>query len=186
MLGLAWALALADYLPGRPSLLRVVSVGNQNYRYYRLIQVNKRISNNKYLYGALLVIVLLLPFLFMLVSIRLGLFDTVSDADVEKTRAACADLAPPPGFTKIRDFEMVKSTSVVFSTHYRSESPPENVEKYFTDLLVPRGWKARVDRNQGTVRLIFQRDKVSIDVEYNDFSFTSDRQYGVACSFGLP
>ena len=141
---------------------------------------------DKMVFASLLAVLALLPVVIIAVAIKLGVFGTISPEEIEATKAACANLTPPSSFKKIRDFEMVKSNSAIFSSSYLSNAEPEMVEDYFSALLTAKGWELDSRENSATVTLGFRKNQTLINIEYPSLNFISDRQYGISCSYDLP
>jgi hypothetical protein len=140
--------------------------------------------NRKFRYIALIVLAGM-PFLFMLFSVSLGLFDTIPREEIAKVRSTCSELPNPPTFTKIKDFEIVKSRTAVVSTNFASNEDPETVKDFYTSWLSSNGWTMRSEKSSGTAKLIFERDRITVEVEYEMLNLGDERQYHVSCSYGI-
>lgn len=109
------------------------------------------------------------------------LFPRISDEEVKQTIDNCERLALLPSFKKVRDHQVVKSGTAVFSSEYLSNDNPKTVKEYFVNLLVSQGWeRASVDSTDG---MIFYKGKYSINFEHSTLNGGSDKKYIISCAW---
>ncbi|MBK9155161.1 MAG: hypothetical protein IPM25_13240 [Chloracidobacterium sp.] len=132
--------------------------------------------------GALSVV----PVLLMIVLMTSWPFERISEEEVNATRSACSELSLPKSFKKVRETKMVKWETAYFGTTYSSDEDPEAVKNHFLTTLQAQNWNSRIVEDAGLVRLLFEKEKISLAIEYYPSTFMSpETEYSVGCSFGL-
>lgn len=132
--------------------------------------------------GALSVV----PILLMIVMMTSWPFQRITEEEVRATRSACADLKVPASFKKVRESQNVKWETAYFGMTYSSAEDPEAVKSHFLTTLRAQNWNSRIVEDAGLVRLLCEKEMISLSIEYYPSSFMSpETEYRVGCSFGL-
>lgn len=147
--------------------------------------MKESIKKNKMYVNGLLSVIALLVVLFMYSCKTFeSQFQLISDEDIETTKSNCSNLLIPDSFVKVRDSELAKSGQAVFTTQYTSSVDPKTVDEHFYNQIVPHGWEYTSRKEGGDTFLYFDKGKFSIIIHYGIIGFSSNRLYGVSCTWG--
>lgn len=112
-------------------------------------------------------------------------FQKISPEELKTLKATCDNLPQPDFFLKVREDSVEKTDGATYGKNYRSKENPEQVKQFYSNALIPQGWRYKVYTDASTTDLDFRKGKYSIVINYQEVSFTSDRLYMVSCSWGV-
>lgn len=166
---------------GEKSIPRMFALVMKIYT-YTLARVN-RIAFQK---GSFLFCLSLVLFLSSCESIANLGGEPITDIEVNETRRLCKELKVPESFKVRRTSELTKYSTTDFTTQYESDADSlDEINRYFITQLTSQGWENHSYQTGGTVYLDFRKQKYSIDIEYDEFSLTRTRVFGITCSWGI-
>ncbi len=113
------------------------------------------------------------------------IFPQITPQEAEEVKNICSNLKPPPSFVKTRQRDSVKPNTALRSIQYSSPAEPEEVEKYFVNLLTHSGWSYQKKGFTPADQLFFKKGKFTIYIESPNFFSTSNKVYLVDCSIGI-
>jgi len=114
-----------------------------------------------------------------------AVFQQMSPQDLHTLEDTCSNLPRPDFFTKVKEYSIVKPEAATFSVNYRSSTLPAEVREFYSNVLIPQGWKYAFYSDGGTNQIDFRKGKYSVVIQYQDFSLTDDKLYMVSCSWGI-
>ena len=104
---------------------------------------------------------------------------------LEKLHQIAAETPVYPGFKEIGSHDGAHSANAVLSFYYRSTASYDEVKKFYTNDLPPKGWDGPQDRvnADGTVEIEFRKGEYSVSIFYDE-SATDATDWNYAISYG--
>jgi len=132
----------------------------------------------------------LISIFFPLICSSCGLYlnsldEKITPEERSSTKKMCTDLVVPVSFKKVGEFEVAKDGLEVYTINFESDENPDAVQTFFVNSLSQPGWAHFPRHTGGTTYLQFDKAKYSIVIEYDRFSLTATRLYGISCSLGV-
>jgi hypothetical protein len=110
----------------------------------------------------------------------------ITPQEAQEVKNICNNIKPHPSFTKKDEVDTVKPNLALRSTRYSSTEPPEEIEKYFVNLLNNSRWAYHKEYGGNSNTLIFKKDKFTINIVIETSNYlTSNKTHFIDCSIGI-
>jgi hypothetical protein len=146
-------------------------------------------GNNGYSIGGIIVIILIFVLQALMPDWSKQLSPNRDDAKLKELRKLAFDTPTYPEFDVVSETSGSRDIGAHISERYRSSASYDNVKKFYSDVLLTKGWVISEERDLKSFlvthewkELIFKKDDISIVIEYRGRDSLS-QQYNYSVSY---
>jgi hypothetical protein len=144
-------------------------------------------GKNQYLIGGIIAVILIFLLGTLMPDWSKQFSPNRDDAKLKELRELASDTPTYPEFYEVAETSSSRDINAGIYKRYQALASYDNVKKFYSDILLTRGWMISEERDLKSLfgrrewkKLTFKKEDLSISIEYNG---GEDLQYNYSVSY---